>query len=367
MSFFGGDHKDVQDDIKELKSEIEALKNRNDQLAMENKKLKSELDSYENIIAENRLKNILLNLLTKGCQENITEVQSDILMNYEKTGEMESIIQENDKVVKDLGSVSEVMVKTVDDMMLSSNQSREIANNLNSSVEDISGIIALIKDISDQTNLLALNAAIEAARAGEHGRGFAVVADEVRKLAERTQKATSEVEVSINVLKQNSSTMLEQSESVEGIAQESNESIKKFQNAFEQLKANDNLLKSNSSDIANRVFLSLAKLDHIAFKVKGYKGVFDNKETSLGDHYNCRFGKWVVGKGKESYEKSRYFSEIEEPHKMVHNSINEALKCVSEGNCLSDIVKVANLFEDAENASKRLFEILKNMADEKND
>jgi len=166
---------------------------------------------------------------------SIQQMAASIMENSQNANQTAKIAEQANAKAQEGSQVMQTTQEGMDEIALSTGRTEEIVQSLSDRADQIGDIIQVIDDIADQTNLLALNAAIEAARAGEQGRGFAVVADEVRKLAERTTKATQEIVDMIQAIQDDTKEAASSTETVRSVVNQGKDRMLETQSVLNEI------------------------------------------------------------------------------------------------------------------------------------
>ena len=351
--------------IQALEQQLLDLQAENDHLAQQRDQLhnhtQSQQENIDVLSNENQLTVDSHKLLFKtadgitAIRETVAESAMLLREEYQKLNAASSDFDKSTDLLREINIALHEIEQGAKSSCASVEQLKQVTQN-------ISSFVNVINDISDQTNLLALNAAIEAARAGEQGRGFAVVADEVRSLAQKTSETTKQIAGMVGTIIAETENVDKNINNMDTKSQAVSKSSRSVLTTVDELlilsKDMYTIVGRSSSDS----FIQTVKLDHVVWKTGVYKlflGLSSQTVSDFADHTQCRLGKWYYqGDGSKLYTHHKEFKELEDPHMRVHQCGIKALNLHNEGK----IIESMQALQEMESASDEVMQTLSRLS-----
>lgn len=362
-SFFNrGQLQDKNQQISQLTEQLASLQHK-----LENAELsKIAAEELKNHIEDMANEQTRLNDLLFESISSVNEIHNMVSHNAEALGAERSRLRDSEATFDQITVILQQVGTSLNQIDSRASETGKNMVQLNQSAVKINDCVSQIENISDQTNLLALNAAIEAARAGEQGRGFAVVADEVRTLAGQTGNTTKEISA---IIQATTNFIRQVDQGIETIQkdatnlQETTSTIESSVKLITTLSKDMNLIINRST---NESYIQVAMLSLLAFKSRVYEFIAtdepdDEKTALIRDHAGGRFGRWYYeGLGKSTFGHLQSYKNIETHLVALHENAYCALQAAHQGSSKDKLSALKNM----EDASNSLIHLLENLNDE---
>lgn len=360
--FHRGQLQDQKQQIADLSDQLTSLKRK-----LENAELsKVAAEELKNHIEDLAQEQTQLNDLLFSSISSVNEIHNLVSHNAEALGAERSRLKDSEATFDQITVILQQVGGRLNTIDSRANETGKNMVQLNESAEKINDCVSQIESISDQTNLLALNAAIEAARAGEQGRGFAVVADEVRTLAGQTGNTTKEISA---IIQATTNFIRQVDQGIETIQKDAAE----LQSTTATIESSVKLITTLSKDMnliinrsTNESYIQVAMLSLLAFKSRVYEFIAtdepDSEKTKLiRDHSGGRFGRWYYqGLGKSTFGHLESYKNIESHLIALHDNAYSALTAAHQGSSNEKLTHLKYM----EDASNSLIHLLENLNEE---